>query len=108
MFVQLFSRLLLLIAVLLMPVGMTPAAAGTMHHAAASEIPMGHCPDQGENHRTNSGIAECTMACTAALPAIASSGAELPVIDRAPAQSPAPERLDGMDPETATPPPRLS
>ena len=98
-------KLMVLLAVLLMPFGMAGAAA-VPHVSTAATMPMG--PDQGDDHGTKSGITECTMACAAALPAIASGTVELPVIDRAPAQSAAPERLDGLHPETATPPPRLS
>jgi len=98
-------KLMVLLAVLLMPFGMAGAAA-VPHVSTAATMPMG--PDQGDDHGTKSGITECTMACAAALPAIASGTVELPVTDAAPAQSAAPERLDGLHPETATPPPRLS
>jgi len=97
-------RLLTLVAVILMPAGMVAPAEA--HGAMGMSI--AHCPDQAPAHHPKPMFAECTMACAAALPALALSTVELPVTDRAPAQSAAPERLEGLHPETATPPPRLS
>ena len=101
------TRLILFVAVLLMPLGMTAAPAAA-HQSMAVEMPMGHCPDQqrGDDHKA--GIADCTMACAAALPAVE------PVRDD-PSIEPSPQivavqphSLHGLHPETATPPPRIS
>jgi len=98
-------RLMALLSVLLLPVGMTPAAA-TPHRMAA--MPMQHCPEQDSNHHSKSAFAQCTMACSAALPAF----------DRCPEQPlaiaherlrPALARyLSDLHPDIATPPPRHS
>jgi hypothetical protein len=102
------SRLMLLVAVLLMPLGMSPAAAAPVHHDMAAGMPMGHCPDQAPGDDKKSGFAECTMACAAALPAVEAPPAELAIV---PAELPRlalTDRLHGLHPETATPPPRAS
>jgi hypothetical protein len=100
--------MLLLFAVLLMPLGMSPAAAAPAHHWMAAGMPMDHCLDQAPSHGKKAGFAECTMACAAALPAVEAPGAlpltmavELPRLA-------ATDRLHGLHPETATPPPRAS
>ena len=99
-------RLLTLLAVFLMPFGMTPAiAAPHQHHDA---MPMEHCPDQGSKPANKSGFVECTMACSAALPAISSEQDQpLPII-AVPAEATVATLLHGLHPETATPPPRIS
>jgi hypothetical protein len=101
-------KLLVLLAVLLMPLGMSPGAAAPVRHQMAAGMPMGHCPDQAPSHDKKSGFGECTMACAAALPAVEASAAELPI---APPELPRlalSDRLHGLQPETATPPPRAS
>jgi hypothetical protein len=97
-------KLLALIALVLMPLGMAPAAATPAQHAA---MPMEHCPDPSPK-QAHSGIAGCTMACAGALPAILSAEAAplLPV--EAPAEASPTAQLHGLHPETATPPPRNS
>lgn len=104
----LLAKLGLLLAVLLMPLGMAPAAA-TSHHSMAAMM-SGHCPDQAPaNHVKGDGIADCAMACAAALPAAdaAPESAPLSLADT-PLLAVAVERLHGLHPETATPPPRAS
>jgi hypothetical protein len=102
------AKLLLLVAVVLMPLGMGPAAAATaaheMRHAA---MPMGHCPESGSNHHDKGGIAECTMACAGALPAVDFAHHEPLMIARQLMQPVAALQLDGLHPETAVPPPKL-
>lgn len=97
-------RLLVLLAMLIMPLGMAPASAAS-HHDMAS-MPMQHCPEQAPTHHMKSAFAECTMACSAALPA-ADRIADSPfaVIGVPVSAGPAP-LLHGLHPETATPPPR--
>ena len=104
---HLFVRLMVMFAVLLMPLGMAPApaAAHVQHHAS---MPMPHCPDQQHDPVTKGGIAECTMACAAALPAVSGASAEPLRIVCTPERPAAAQRLDDLHPETATPPPRRS
>ena len=100
-------KLLTLIAVLAMPFGMTAAPAAAMQHHVAS-MPMQHCPEQAPGHASKGAFVECTMACSAALPATDRSS-EQPVFGRAEAvRPPAMRQLQGLHPETATPPPKLS
>lgn len=100
-------KLVFLFAVLLMPLGMQPVAAASTHHDMAS-MPMGHCPDQGPHHDTKGGIAECTMACAGALPAVELAAREPLLIVREPVQPAAANRLSGLHPDPATPPPKRS
>lgn len=100
-------KFLALIAVLLMPLGMTSAPAAA-HHQPTAGMPMPHCPEQAPKHDTKGAFAECTMACSAALPA-----AELPqeqylLIACVPTTSAVAQILRGLHPETATPPPKHS
>jgi hypothetical protein len=101
-------KLLALLAVLVMPLGMTPAAAVPAHHAIASQtMPVGHCPDQdSSHHQMKGGIAECTMACAAALPAAELARHDAVTIMGLPAEPAIALRLHGLHPETATPPPK--
>jgi hypothetical protein len=100
-------KLLVLIAVLLMPFGMQPAAAAPQH-AMAMDMPMGHCPDQSPRHDMKGGIAECTMACAGALPAADLANHEPLLIACEQVLFTTAEALDGLHPETATPPPKRS
>jgi hypothetical protein len=101
------ARMLLLFAVLLMPLGMSPAAAAPVHHETAAGMPS-HCPDQLPGHEKRAGIAECTMACAAALPAVQAPAAEAPALRAEPPRFAAADPLHGLHPETATPPPKAS
>lgn len=102
-------KLVLLIAVLLMPFGMAPASAAPVHDAPMTAMPMGHCPDQSSHHDgMKGGIAECTMACAAALPASAGASDCLLASVPEPAFAAASASLHGLQPDTATPPPRRS
>ena len=101
-------NLLTLVAVLLMPFGMTaaPAApAAAEHHSAAM---MQHCPEQAPKHGGKAGFVECTMACAAALPACDGRGDEPALIASAPETASAVRHLHGLHPDTATPPPKRS
>jgi hypothetical protein len=102
------TRLLLLLAMLFMPFGMASAPASTAPHAQSMEMPMGHCDEQRPHHGLKAGIAECTMACAAALPAVNSSRAGPHIIVCTPVRPSAARQLHGMDPEIATPPPKNS
>jgi hypothetical protein len=101
------GRLVVLLAVLLMPFGMEPSAA-TGHEGAMMGMTMEHCPDQSMRQQHSDGLATCSMACSSALPA-----QEL-VRDEGPVRIPQlvlPSRghaLHGILPEIATPPPRFA
>ncbi len=101
------GKLLLLAAVLLMPLGMAPAAASASPQAMAS-MPMGHCPDQDSSHSSKAGIAECTMACAGALPAVVTAREEPLLGPAEPVVATGAEPLNSLHPETATPPPKRS
>jgi hypothetical protein len=100
-------RLISLVAVLLMPLAMSAAPAAAEHHHSAS-MPMQHCPEQGMGHASKSAFADCTMACSSALPAV--DRIEEPAISHwAPLLvEPRVSELRGLHPETATPPPRIA
>ena len=104
----LLGKLLVLLAVLLMPFGMASTPAGTSHHAMMTDVSSKHCPDQGSGHDGKGGIAECTMACAAALPALGAhaEGALLIVCD--PLVPRVTQALHGLHPDPATPPPKRS
>ena len=101
------GRLLILLSVLLMPFGMQPAAAAPAAAQDHASMPMPHCPDQGR-HDSKGALAECTMVCSAALPATDVTRNEPPLIVCAPAEAEAVRQLHGIHPETATPPPKRS
>jgi hypothetical protein len=105
---KLLWKLLALVAVLLMPFGMTaaPAAASGTQHSAS--MPMQHCPEQSPQHEGQAGFVECTMACAAALPAVAGPAQREPAVARIPELSSAVHHLHGLHPDTATPPPKHS
>ena len=102
------ARLAILIAVLLMPAGMVPAGATAHADRALAAMPMGHCDQQPPMHQHKGAVAECTMACSAALPAVDASRAEPPMIVCLPMRPAAAQVLHGLHPETATPPPKRS
>ena len=100
------GRLLVLLAVLLMPLGMEPASAAN-HHATMAGMAMEHCPDPLNKHQQNDGLAMCSMACASALPAQELVRGETPVGRPQLAMPMASHVLHGLHPETATPPPKL-
>ena len=106
---SLVAKLLLLMSVLLMPLAMSAAAAsGPMDHKAMSHESMGHCPDPMPAADSEPGIAPCTMACAAALPAIG-TGASTPEVKAvAPLSAMPMKTLVGILLEIATPPPRTA
>jgi hypothetical protein len=106
--VERLVRLLAVLAVLLMPLGMAPAAAAAVHPQMAMDMPAGHCPEQAPGRDMKGGIAECTMACAGTLPATDLASNEPVPIARAPIQPTATQRLQGLHPDAATPPPKRS
>ena len=103
------TRLLTLIAMLLLPFGMAaaPAVPAEAHHASAP-VPGEHFPV--EPHDTSSGALghHCAMPCSAALPAADLFALAPKAVVRSPAESTGPPPLAGLDVETATPPPKPS
>lgn len=102
-------KLLTLIAVLLLPFGMTAApAASAMHHGSAAGMPEEHCPDKAPKSDSKAGFPVCTMACSAALPAANVQREQHHLIVCVPEGPETVERLQGLHPDTATPPPKMS
>ena len=100
-------KLLTLLAVLLLPFGMTPAAATVTNHQMAS-MPMSHCPEQGSGHQPKTAFAVCTMACSAALPALDRCEAQPLSIARERVRPALAQHLSDLHPDIATPPPKDS
>ena len=106
-----FLRLLALVAVLLMPLAMQPAVAAAAPAPAQHQqmaMPMEHCPEQAPGHDRKGGFAECTMACSAALPAAGPVADRSRVVVCAPSVAAAAQMLRGLHPDTVTPPPKRS
>ena len=104
------AKLLILFALLAMPLGMSAASAGVpMDHGATDHTSMSGCADaKPSDGGTEPGIAACTMACAAALPAIGQAAAAPRTLTNAPRTASALKRLAGVLLETATPPPRAA
>jgi len=96
-------KLIVLLAVMLLPLGMTPAAAA--HHDMAS-MPMQHCPEQDSDHQPKAAFAVCTMACSAALPALDRCGAQPVPTTPEPVRPALARHLSDLHPDIATPPPK--
>jgi hypothetical protein len=105
------ARLIIMLAVLVMPFGMTPAAATAhpMHGDMAMHagMAMKHCPDPAPSH-SKGATAECTMACASALPAVDLVRAGPLDLSEVQLVASIDSGLDGLHPETATPPPRIA
>lgn len=103
------GRLLLLLAVLLMPLGMAPAAASASpvgHHQMMAGMGMEHCPDRSNKHDEDKGLAMCSMACASALPAQELARDEIPLRRHQHLIPMVAHTLRGILPEIATPPPK--
>lgn len=101
-------KLLVLVAVLLMPLGMSAPAAAEVHHAASNARGMQHCPEQSPAEKGKLGATECLMACSAALPAFDLHLIASEAQPKMPAQPSAIRTLHGIELEIATPPPRFA
>jgi hypothetical protein len=99
-------HLLALVAVLLMPIGMTAPAAAAEHHSNAA-MPMPHCPEQGSDQQSKGAFAECTMACASALPAVDQVQEQVILWDAPFIAAVLTPALQGLHPDIATPPPKL-
>jgi hypothetical protein len=104
------AKLLILLALLAMPLGMASASAGEQaHHQPANHESMGHCADkEPAKADLEPGIAACTMACAAALPAAGPFAAVRPALAAAPLPALPMKALVGVLLEIATPPPRAA
>lgn len=100
------GRLLVLLAVLLMPLGMEPAAASAVHHPAMAMGATQHCPDQPDKPTHRDGIATCTSACASALPVDNWPAKDVAVRQRQVVEPRRQTAIHGILPEMATPPPR--
>ena len=101
-------RMLALIALVIMPFGMTaaPAQAQPVHHAMAM-AGNGHCDEQQDQHRAPTrNQTDCAAACTA-LPAPAEPILARPLKPKAPRAVALVAPFHGIVLEIATPPPRL-
>lgn len=103
------ARLILLLSILLMPLGMEPATASVIDHQTMMMSPAtGHCPGQSHEQSRGHGLEICSMACASALPAQDFARDDqlrlnLQFVVPMPEQ-----RLSGIHPEIATPPPKVS
>jgi hypothetical protein len=101
-------RLLSLIAIMLMPFGMSAATAAPVHHEHAGAMSMQHCPEPNQAPAGKGALADCAMACAAALPAQDLTPTDAPPTLRSPVEPTFIPALSGIEMELATPPPRLS
>ena len=102
------GKLLILLALLTMPAGMSWVGASASSGGHEAVMDMAHCPDSAPAADLEPGIAPCNMACAAALPAFgAPVEAEVAAPD-CPLAVAEIGRLNGLEPDIATPPPRLS
>ena len=90
-----------LLAMLLMPLAMAPAA-----QARVAAAPVAHCQDQAPSPDSKHQSTECAMACAAALPATIAPPLEFAAISHAATAVSPPPVLHGIPTEIATPPPR--
>lgn len=101
-------KLLTLLALALMPFGMSAASATSTHHAPAASAP-GHCEEQDglPQEQIPDQFTGCTAACSMFMGEEARLGDGLPLIGP-PVSRPIAPRWASLHPETATPPPKLS
>jgi hypothetical protein len=98
---------LMVVALLLMPLGMIPAAGVQAHSARTTAAPMEHCPDRDSAQHQQAGFAACTMACAGALPAVDKLRDEPLMTAVEFPDASIVRQLVGVFPETATPPPKI-
>ena len=99
-------RLFMLLAVMLMPFGMSAAPAASIHQEQMNAMAAGHCDDSGSSPTTNSMLADCAMACSAALPAADLEPVLSHPVARIVCEPAITATLAGIEMEIATPPPR--
>jgi hypothetical protein len=98
-------RLLTLLALVLMPIGMTSAPAAASPMPASHPMTAGHCDEQPDQDQAPASRMDCAAMCTA-LPAT-DAAAPTPVFKpKAPRTIAVATRFDGIILEIATPPPK--
>lgn len=103
-------RLLALVALVIMPLGMTatPALAHSENHSMPMDhsMPAGHCDDQQAPEKAPAPAKmDCTAACTA-LPATSGPALAPGFKPKAPRTVSIETPFEGTEPEILTPPPR--
>ena len=101
------AKLVLLVAVLIMPLGMTSAGASVHDSRAMANMPMPHDPDRSK-HEQSGCVATCSMACASALPAQDVARDEAVSADHQLVTPMIAQSLNGLDPEVPAPPPKLA
>ena len=101
-------KLLVLVAVVLMPFGMSAAMAASASHAPAAAAAQ-HCNDHGgqPTEKSTKQSADCAIACSMLMVAETRLKDPLSAAHLPPAH-PLAESGAGLHPDTATPPPKLS
>ena len=101
----LIVKLLTLVALALMPFGMSAASAAPAHHAPAAAAR--HCDEQGSQPVQSPDRMDCAMTCSMLVGAQSGPAEPVPVLRLPTARLPA-KRGAGLHPDTATPPPKLA
>ena len=101
-------RLLTLLALILMPFGMSAANAAPVSHQPAGAF-VGHCDEHGSQPAETppDSMADCATACSMLVTAGARIDEPNPTIREVIAR-PLSERSNGLHPDIATPPPKFS
>ena len=101
-------RLMTLLALALMPFGMSAGSAAPGHHHAPGATAAGHCNESKRpDNQSPANAADCAISCSMLLSAQASVEDPAPLVPLLPAWPPA-YRQTGLHPDTATPPPKVS
>ncbi len=101
-------KLLTLLALVLMPLGMSAAGAMPAHHAPAAATAQ-HCDEYGSQptDQSRDQLMDCAISCS--MLAIPEVHVDAPSAARPiPAATPLVQPDSGLHPDTATPPPKLS
>lgn len=98
------TKWLLLLALLLSPLAMQPAAAAPLDRASMAMPGMAHCPEPGPT--PSKALGECAMACASALPAIETPGIDVALVVPFPVEAAPVAALHGIRPSLSTPPPK--
>jgi hypothetical protein len=101
-------KLFVLLAVMVMPFGMSAVMAASVNHAPAA-VTSQHCDDHGGQpaEKSSKQSADCAIACSMLIAAETRIEEPAPAVRLVPAR-PLAERGTGLHPDTATPPPKLS
>jgi len=101
-------KLLTLLALVLMPLGMSAAGAMPAHHASKAPTAQ-HCDEHGSQPTDQSRDQSMDCAISCSMLAVAEVQVDAPLAARPiPAATPLVQPAFGLHPDTATPPPKLS